>query len=548
MAKATTKKNAPTTRARRTKVPAKPPAQTAYVAPSVRAFSTEWTPALIRSAEIAADSGYLRAAASLCETLLGDDRIRGCLVEARIKGLLGLPLTFEPGTGRGKRAPVRALEADEDWWDSVPSSTQVEIKTWGILLGVCVVHQTWEMVERATGGSRLLPTLEVIHPQNIRWDDQNQQWFVTDRMGREIPVTPNDGEWLFYTPYGLQRPWARGLWRSLSRYVLSKLYAISDWGRYGELHGQGLFVGTADKDAICTEEDRKSLASDLATLGRDKAIALPPGYKVELVEATAKTYETYVAQIEQADKATAIATLGQNLTTDVQSGSRAAATVHDMVKNTILSADGEYDSTFWHDGTLIYWAAWNYGNAQLAPWPEYDTSMPEDVAALVTSWSTAGTAITAWINLGVPVDLEEAASMVRMPLKKGQPITPPIPAQPAPEVSPSTPAQTPEQAVPTQEPVQASRVELAQGSADNGQPYVNELVVNANQAVGAIMRPELEDLNKLIGSIEDGPDWATKLKAKLVDAYSASPEFATILERTFILAELAGYAAILEEV
>jgi len=68
--------------------------------PSSRACLT-WTPEMLRSAEVLADGGYLRMAADLCETMLGDDRIK-TVVDQRTEALFGLDLS---GCRASKRSP-----------------------------------------------------------------------------------------------------------------------------------------------------------------------------------------------------------------------------------------------------------------------------------------------------------------------------------------------------------------------------------------------------------------------------------------------------------
>jgi len=54
-------------------------------------------------------------------------------------------------------------------------------------------------------------------------------------------------------------------------------------------------------------------------LARDTAIALPPEFELELVEARSQSWETFRAEIERADTA-----IAQNLTTEVKGGSYSA--------------------------------------------------------------------------------------------------------------------------------------------------------------------------------------------------------------------------------
>src|SRR5262245_35766096 len=99
--------------------------------PSVRTFC-DWNPGLLRAARLQADGGSLRLAADLCEAMLADDRIQGVL-RTRTRGLLGLKLSFEEGHGRRKKAAVRALEAEEDWWTAFPEDALGHLLDWATL-------------------------------------------------------------------------------------------------------------------------------------------------------------------------------------------------------------------------------------------------------------------------------------------------------------------------------------------------------------------------------------------------------------------------------
>jgi len=393
-----------------------------FVESSVRSSSIEWSPTLIKRAEAMADTGNLRLAALLCDEILADDRVSGCLREVRVRGLLGLPLEFTPPRADAD-APLDELE--EDWWTMVPEDVLSEWMEWGIILGVGVGRvASWERVEQPSG-VRLIPHREdgtpgfdVIHPSSLRYDQDKRKWFARQKDGSELEVTPGDGTWLLYTPYGSKRPWARGAWRSVSRWWILKEYGRDDWGRYSERHGQGTLVGFP-VDEGSTKEMRDELASDISDLGRETTIVTPPGYDLKLVEAVADTWETFQAQINMANAAIAIRILGQNLSTEVQGGSYAAAQVHSAVAAAIIRADDETSATTIRSQLIWWWAAFNFGDGRKAPWPKRDTTPPADTAALATTWDKAADALKKWLGLGAPVDKPEYARTFGMPLKEG---------------------------------------------------------------------------------------------------------------------------------
>jgi phage gp29-like protein len=329
---------------------------------SVRTFA-DWTPARIRQAQTMADGGNLMYAADLVEAFIADDRIIANL-GTRVRGMIKLPLRFDPHEGEKPTPTTDALA--EDFWKMYPENKLEELVRWGMVLGVGLARQTWKDVD-----GKLLPDLEIFHPRNLRWDTNARVWKLATQTN-EITVIPGDGNWIMYLPYGEKRPWQSGLWRALSLWWLLKKYATQDWATYGEVHGNPLRVGSTPDNS--SKPDRQELAEDLENLGSVTAMALPPGFDVKLVEATARTWETFRAQIETANTAISITISGQNLTSEVSEGSRAAATVHNEIRQDLIESDEQNLSTTLHYQSLVFWTEFNFGNRKLTPWARWDTT------------------------------------------------------------------------------------------------------------------------------------------------------------------------------
>ena len=344
--------------------------------PFARTFG-DWDTTAVRSARLIADGGSLRALSDLVDELRADDRCGGVLQQLSL-ALLGLPLTFEAsGDGRRRNRVVRAVESDDDWWDMTSEAELADLFEWGIIEGVGLAELVWPSTATASG--RVVPRLKVWHPRWLRWDWQKRSWWLWTDDSAEIEITPGDGKWLLFTPFGRNRPWARGLWRRLAMKWLLKTFALTDWARHSELHGLPLRVGSSPEGS--TPEQRDLFADDLDNLGRDTSIVLPPGYELDFQEAVARTWEMFPKQIESADQAIAIAVLGQNLTTEVQGGSFAAANVHRVVKGELLRFYAEAFATCLHDHLLEPWAEINFGTRALAPWPQWQIPDPPSEAA-----------------------------------------------------------------------------------------------------------------------------------------------------------------------
>lgn len=386
-----------------------------------------WSPELLRAAEIQADAGNLLLAADLCETMFGDDRVKAVL-DTRTDTLLGLPLSFEAsGDGRRKTTIKNALEVEEDWWASFPECEQKLLHTWGVILGVGLAELCWEWDEDT---DRVLPKMRTKSPRNLRFDILTRQWKLrvlnastsSYEVYDEIVVTPNDGKWLLYTPYGYSRPWVHGAYRALSRWSLLKQYALQDWGFYSERHGLGFMLGTGD---ISDDKQRKQIKADLQKLGRNSALVLPKDFDVKLIEAQAKTWETFAAQISTADNGYAITILGQNMTTQAgQTGNQGAASMHGKVALGRTKADNESLSTLYHDGALTHWAQFNFGDRKLAPWPVRDTTPTSDKKEDAAVEQMIAQALATKVKAGIITPNEARKRLGEAPMDGGDELKP----------------------------------------------------------------------------------------------------------------------------
>lgn len=463
--------------------------------PVVNLWRPEWTPADVRAAWHIASTGELRPAAGLVQALLGDERVRGVL-EVRVRALLGLPLALEPAPG-GERA-AETLEAR--WWDILPEPLLGDLLTWGLLLGVGLAHVRWEEGEDGL----LWPRLDLWNPGALRYGDAGPS--VRDAMGREHLL---DRNWFLYTPFGPKRPWEKGLWRSLGLPWLVKLDAIRYWARDNEVGA--LRVATPSGPAGTTGQE---LARLLSELGGDTGLVLPEGWTLEMLAPPEGVWKSKQEAIQWANAAISVAILGQNLTTEVQEGSYAAAQVHEMVRRDILRADAEALATALREGILKPWAELNYGDPNLAPWPRWDPTPPADLQARAETLDRLANAVATLLQAGVPLDLEALAQEYGLPLRK---------------------------------PEALRLTRLAARKAEpagfiQGQLYADALADAALREAPPLL-PGLEEEIRRAGSYEE-------VRAVLLRAYrEASPEeLAHLMERALVLAGLAGRYGVIRDV
>lgn len=514
---------------------------------------TDWTPARVRAAIRSADTGNLRSAVSVCEWILTDDRVES-VMEARRDALLGLEVTFEASGDRRKSSrTVRALEAQSDWWRSYSEAELGLLIKWGILLGVAPARHQWLPGE----GGRVLPCPRFWHPQSLRWDQQLHKWFITDDQSVELEVVPGDGSWILHTPYGEGRAWASGAWRSLAIWVLLKQLAMADWARYGER--AAVFVGTSPEKS--TKAQRDELAELIMSMGSEAAIVMAAGFDVRLLQATANTEQIYQRQIDLANQAIAIRIRGGNLSTVTEGGSLAAA--KEQSKNNEapkLRYDAEALSTTIREQSLVWWAEFNFGSRDVAPWPVWATEPPEDKTARATMVKTLAEGLTKFDALGYEIDdkllVEEFGVAFlgtrKAPEDRPQKVAPPVGEAKADGEEDADDGQKEPLAKP--EGQKARKVPKAEAprmvtmaSGDErraGSPlvqsieYTDELVDVGTTLAASFLAPTADLIVRAI----NGSKSYGELQAKLLEVakVESAVELIEMLERVMVMAELAG--------
>jgi hypothetical protein len=377
---------------------------------------TDWdTVGRVKSALASMEQGYFAAAASIAESMGRDDRIVGVMA-TRVNALRGLPLVHEPA-GDGRRGASVAKALEKDWKKLFPKAQTSALLRWGIYLGVGLGELVWYDKD---GKYRPTPRLKVWHPQFVtyRWDTRT--YWVTTADGL-IEVTPGDGHWILYTPFGEERGWVHGLVRSLSIPWLVRQWAIRDWARNSEIHGQPI------KKAIIpeagTDEDKDRFVEEVAGLGSESTIRLVQGsdtkFDVQLLEAMGQSWEGFESLADKMESSIAITVLGQNLTTEVKSGSLAASKTHDRIRQDVLESDAESLMECLREQGVMPWAAANYGDPELAPESAWQTDPPEDLGTKATALNTMGSALNQFKKLaGKLVDnvaVLEAAGVPLLP-------------------------------------------------------------------------------------------------------------------------------------
>lgn len=361
---------------------------TAFGTPVPISVST-WSVSAIRRAMRAHEGGDFALSGALADHIRSDDRVQMAL-ESRTLGVLGLPFVMQPGPSRRKKdAAAVAASAAASWADLSPDDAIADAVDWFHIMGFAVMELGWAHdAER----DEVLPTDVVVHhPSFTRWNPATSRFAVFTAAGWE-EVTPGDGRWVLLAKKR-SRPWMAGTLRALAIPTILRGLCRLDWAARAEFEATGI-----KKASVPEKADEKVLAKFLAEVRRIGArgtLRLPPGFDFDVVKVDAAATQVFQALIEHCEKAITLAVLGQNLTSQNEGGSYAAAGVHAKVLLDRIKADVAALRRTLGAQVLRPWASYNVEGADtsLVPVPTWDTTPPEDLQKIGQAFVNAAQAV-----------------------------------------------------------------------------------------------------------------------------------------------------------
>ncbi|NCC31314.1 MAG: DUF935 family protein [Chloroflexia bacterium] len=358
----------------------------------------EYKPSDVSNIMASADSGDLEPLADFADWLLADERVNSTL-NTRVNALLGCELDFE-----GDEESCALWKTY--WTESFPEHVLGQWIKLGLLTGIAALNVAWKQ----DSAGMWWPDIQFWHLRNIKADFRLRKFVAYGDYGLRVEIDEHDPSWVILTPYGAMRPWALGTWRNIALLSLGKMLAWRDWNRKNEITGIGIIKGMCP--AGTSDADRRRFGSDVGSLGRNSKIILTEGYDVKVDDRSgADTSSTFAELIKTANTMIAISHLGQNLSTEVEGGSYAAATAHNAVRQDDLEADAQVLSTVLHDELLTHWGKYNN---RPVPWPRWKLKQEDDAklsaeTAKIRAESIKTMAEAAGLlrELGVQIDVAE---------------------------------------------------------------------------------------------------------------------------------------------
>jgi phage gp29-like protein len=202
-----------------------------------------------------------------------------------------------------------------------------------IATGVAAVELIWE-------AGQLVDLVPVPHGRLV--GDPQEPWrlrvLTAERPDVGVALDEQPNKWIVHQPQPVAgRHFEGGLLRASAVLFLAQNLSFKDWLTFSQIAGMPLRVARFEPGL--PEADKQELLRMLDALSSDAVAAFSKNVELHFVDGS-KGERPYEPLQEYCNTEVTILWLGQHLTTDLrQSGSRAAAEVHDRVREDLLVND-----------------------------------------------------------------------------------------------------------------------------------------------------------------------------------------------------------------
>lgn len=161
-----------------------------------------------------------------------------------------------------------------------------------------------------------------------------------------------------------------GVMRPVARWYVLKTFAVKSWAQYAETYGFPVPTITVSKKEF--NENKKQIKTLLESVGVNRYGIFFDSMEYELHSTNnPAAIDVFEKFINLSNTEEAIAILGQNLTTEVQGGSRAASETHMQVLDNIVSDDIEWAEEIIQDQVVNEIVRVNFPNLPTELYPTY---------------------------------------------------------------------------------------------------------------------------------------------------------------------------------
>lgn len=254
----------------------------------------------------------------------------------------------------------------------------------GRMFGATVFENIWKEI----GGELYIAEVQQIdHTRLEQWKlNQNDPRFgqlaiLTDQFGSQRQFISEFPDYKLIVGTNTAKTGTyelAGVFRSVARWYVLKTFAVKAWAQYAEVYGFPVPTITVAKSDY---QENKSLMKKLLTsVGVNRFGIFFEGMDYDLHQAADQaSIDVFQKYIDLCNTEMAIAILGQNLTTEVQGGSRAAAQTHLNVLENIIQDDVDWIDEIIQSQFVDPIVRVNYPSLPIDQYPTYTSVLDKNV-------------------------------------------------------------------------------------------------------------------------------------------------------------------------
>ncbi len=380
------------------------------------------TPARLSAILKAADDGALSEPMQLYEQMEEKDAHLFSIANTRRLALTGLEWEMVPASDLRPGLDAALAAEAADYCAQVLGSIDAlddALQHLSLALGrnIAVAEVVWDL----KGGSHTIVDIAPIEFTRLLFDGLDQVRILTDAEPLDGIALPAN-KFVVHTPHATTGHASRGgLLRVTALAFLGKNYALKEWLTFAEIFGMPIRVARYDPSA--SVEEKRELLDMLTSMGSEAAGVFSKAVELEIIEANRGTPNPpYDRLVNFLNREMTKAWLGQTLTVDMadQSGSKAAAEVHDRVRKDILLDDIRKEGRTVRRDILRPLAQFKFGLDVPVPFFRRKPEEPRDLRELADVLSVAVNdlgiqAPTRWVHdtLGIPQPTNGEATVGR---------------------------------------------------------------------------------------------------------------------------------------
>lgn len=299
------------------------------------------TPSRLAAILREADDGSLSTAMELFEQMEEKDAHLYSIANTRRLALTGLEWQINSAADVNPNVDRKAAAAAADHCRAVLSGLDhfdevLQHLSLAVGRNIAVAEIIWDATAEGLRPVDVIP----VDFTRIVFDQFDRPRILTEESPQDgVELPPH--KFIVHTPHSVTgHPQRGGLLRVTAMAYLAKNLSLKDWMIFAEVFGMPIRIARYEPSA--TAEEKSELLRMLETLGSNAAGVFSRAVELQVLDANRGTAgPPYEKLIEFLNREMSKAWLGQTLTTDVtgQSGSIAAAKVHEEVRKDILQDD-----------------------------------------------------------------------------------------------------------------------------------------------------------------------------------------------------------------